>query len=205
MKRIMYTQRVSIVSDYQERRDCADQRIAEFLYACGFLPIPVPNNVILAEKMFYELSPNGVVFTGGNNLLSYGGDAPERDETEFRLLKLAKENHIPVYGFCRGMQLILTDAGCQLEKVEEHVVKHHMITGPFGSREVNSYHTLGCKKMDEKEFAILASSQDGVIEAVADVGNLVLGTMWHPERELPYDKADVKMVQRLFLERRVEI
>ena len=81
MKTVLYTQRVEVVKSYGERRDCADQNIARFLDACGFLPLPVPNVKELAEKMILELKPAGIVFTGGNSLTKYGGDAPERDET----------------------------------------------------------------------------------------------------------------------------
>ena len=87
MKTVLYTQRVEVVKSYGERRDCADQNIARFLSTCGFLPLPVPNIKELAEKMMMELKPAGIVFTGGNSLVKYGGDAPERDETEYAMLK----------------------------------------------------------------------------------------------------------------------
>ena len=46
MKRVLFTQRVELVEAYKERRDCADQRIAEYINSCGFLPVPIPNCVV---------------------------------------------------------------------------------------------------------------------------------------------------------------
>ena len=85
-----------------------------------------------------ELKPAGIVFTGGNSLVKYGGDAPERDETEYAMLKLALEYDIPVYGFCRGMQTILDFYGCELSTVTGHVAVRHDIDGMLGKRNVNS-------------------------------------------------------------------
>ena len=38
MKAVAITQRVSVVPDYGERRDCLDQAWTKFLAACGLLP-----------------------------------------------------------------------------------------------------------------------------------------------------------------------
>ena len=48
MKIVVFTQRVEVVESYNERRDCADQRIAEFIVECGYIPLPVPNNADLS-------------------------------------------------------------------------------------------------------------------------------------------------------------
>ena len=44
MNIVFFTQRVEVVESYGERRDCADQRISGFISACGFIPVPLPNN-----------------------------------------------------------------------------------------------------------------------------------------------------------------
>ena len=89
MKIVLYTQRVEIVAGYEERRDCADQNIPRFIKACGYLPVPVPNVRSIAGQMVRQMQPAGIILTGGNSLLKYGGDAPERDETEKAILDLA--------------------------------------------------------------------------------------------------------------------
>lgn len=57
MKIVFYTQRVEIVADYAERRDCADQNIPRFIEACGYLPVPVPNIWSIAKEMLLQIPP----------------------------------------------------------------------------------------------------------------------------------------------------
>lgn len=68
MRAVIYTQRVEIVDAYEERRDCADQRIADFIRECGFLPLPLPNKRELAAEMVSSIKPAGIILTGGNSL-----------------------------------------------------------------------------------------------------------------------------------------
>ncbi len=197
MERVVYTQRVEIVESYQERRDCADQNIPRFLQTCGYLPIPIPNVIESVFNFIEQIHPAGIVLTGGNSLNKYGGDAPERDALEIKLLSYALEYDIPVFGFCRGMQVILDFFGCRLEEVYGHVAVHHEIHGIFGERKVNSYHRQACFLVNPP-LEILAKAEDGVIEAVRHKQKPVLGIMWHPEREELFSSGDIKCVQKLF-------
>lgn len=197
MKKIIYTQRVETIESYQERRDCADQRIPEFLYRCGYLPVPIPNRGLDLEAYFYHENPDGLLFTGGNSLAKYGGDAPERDKTEQWLLKEAIRYKIPVYGFCRGMQMILDFFNVPLVEVEGHVAVRHTVSGVWGERQVNSYHQQAADHAGD-EFMITAVAEDGIIEAIAHKKYPIIGTMWHPEREMPFEDIDVSRVKELF-------
>lgn len=198
MKKVLYTQRVEIVESYQERRDCADQNIPRFLEACGFLPVPVPNVLSALEELLEELKPSGIVLTGGNSLVSCGGAAPERDETDRRLIKAAIKKDIPLYGFCRGMQSILDFFGCELMDVEGHTAVRHRVTGIWGGLEVNSYHNQAARSVKEPLKAA-EMSEDGVVEAVCCPQLKIIATMWHPEREDPFRDADIRRVRELFL------
>lgn len=197
MKIILYTQRVEIVESYGERRDCADQRIPEFLQTCGYLPVPVPNIRVIAERMLEELKPAGIVLTGGNSLVRFGGEAPERDITERCILEYALERQIPVYGFCRGMQVILDYFGCELERIDGHVAVRHGLSGQYEGMDVNSFHNQACFQIREP-LEVMAKTEDGVIEAVRSREKSIIATMWHPEREHPFVDADVRRVQELF-------
>lgn len=199
MRRIIYTQRVEVIKSYGERRDCSDQRIADFISRCGFLPIPLPNRPILAEEFINNIRPAGIVLTGGNSLGIYGGNAPERDAMDRALLRIAERNNIPLYGSCRGMQSILDYFGNKLVNVEGHVAVRHLIWAGIEEYEVNSYHNQGCMQLEENcGLKILAQSEDGVIEAVCHKCNPIVATMWHPEREGQYAERDVEMVKDLF-------
>lgn len=194
---VIYTQRVEIIEGYQERRDCADQNIPHFLETCGYIPVPVSNVLTEIEVLMDSINPVGIVLTGGNSLVHYGGTAPERDNTDKRLIEAALNKKIPLYGFCRGMQSILDYFGCELENVEQHVAVRHMVQGVWGSFEVNSYHNQACRHL-KAPLQIAEVSADGVIEALECRRYKIIATMWHPEREAPFVKEDVQRVQNLF-------
>lgn len=197
MKTIIFTQRVEIVENYNERRDCADQRIAEYIKDCGYLPVPVPNRTDLAEEIIETVQPDGIVLTGGNSLMKYGGNAPERDAMDAKLLELAIKKQIPVYGFCRGMQSILDYFGNVLEQVQGHVAVRHKVEGLMKG-ERNSYHNQACLKLKDRcRLKVLSQTEDGVIEAVCHEKYPIIATMWHPERENPFLEDDKKILQDL--------
>lgn len=197
MKIVFYTQRVEVIESYGERRDCADQNIPRFIEACGYLPVPVPNNWEISKQMLQQLQPSGIMFTGGNSLVKYGGNAPERDSMEQNMLDFALHHDIPVYGFCRGMQVIADYFGCELKEVQGHVAVQHKVTGKLGTTSVNSYHNQACLLV-QPPLEALAKSEDGVIEALCYRQKSVLGTMWHPERENPFKNQDIQMVKNIF-------
>lgn len=196
-KTVIYTQRVEIVESYEERRDCADQNIPRFLESCGYLPIPVSNVLEHLEEWVEAVAPAGIVLTGGNSMVKYGGNAPERDETDKRLLQTAMEKNIPVYGFCRGMQSILEYFGCELVQVENHVALRHAVNGSWGEYVVNSYHNQACLQVKEP-LVVTERAEDGVVEAVECQEFQLAATMWHPEREAPFASSDMERLQKLF-------
>lgn len=197
MKIVLYTQRVDIIESYGERRDCADQRIPEFLNVCGYTGIPLPNVCEGLSALVGKLNPSGIVLTGGNSLKEYGGNAEERDRTDRTLIKIALEQDIPLYGFCRGMQSILDYFDVHLEKVDGHVAKRHIVEGVWGRRDVNSYHNQAAVIL-KPPLCILAASKEGIIEAVSHETKKIIGTMWHPERENPFNLEDIQRVKELF-------
>lgn len=198
MKRIIaYTQRVELIEAYGERRDAADQRISAFIYACGYLPLPLPNHLQVVRLLMDEFQLAGIVLTGGNNLCKYNGDAPERDETECLLLDIALYKNIPVLGFCRGMQIILNYFGNLIVPVVQHVAVQHEIIGKMKQSRVNSYHTMAAIEV-KPPLQVLARTKDGVVEAIQHESKRILGIMWHPERNAYFETADIHMVKNLF-------
>ena len=198
MKKIFYTQRVEVIESYRERRDCADQNIPRFLQACGYLPFPIPNVIENIEDYLSEVRPDGILLTGGNSLVCYGGNAEERDRTDERVLCWAIKNRIPVYGFCRGMQSILFHFGVKLEQVKNHAGVRHHVSGEWGERNVNSYHNQAATQVSGQLIAT-AVGEDGVIEAIRHKEHPILASMWHPEREMPFAEEDIQRIQKLFL------
>lgn len=198
MKKIIYTQRVDIVEGYKERRDCADQEIAKFIFTCGYLPIPVPNIPSIIREFIKELNPNGILLTGGNSLVKYGGNALERDEVDQILLDFALQKGIPILGFCRGMQSIIDYFEFPLEIVQKHVALKHKIIFQDKEISVNSYHNQGVKNV-ELPLIALAQTNDGIIEAIRHQSKRIMGVMWHPEREKPFNEDDIMLMKNFFL------
>lgn len=197
MKIIIYTQRVDIIDKYNERRDAADQNIPKFIEYCGYLPIPIPNALSSLNNLIDSLKPVGIILTGGNSLVKYNGNAPERDFTDKKLIELAIEKNIPLFGFCRGMQSILDYFECKLCNIENHVAIQHKINGEYGQRIVNSYHNQGALEL-KKPLLPIAISEDGIIEAIRHENKKIIAIMWHPERKKIFDSRDVNLIKNLF-------
>lgn len=196
MRTILVSQRVEVIKSYGERRDCLDQRWCGFLHNCGLLPVPVMNQGQDIKALLDLVRPAGILLTGGNDLAAYGGDAPERDETERALIELGLKHDIPVLGVCRGMQMIADYFGGKLGKVTGHVARRHALFGTV-TREVNSYHNLAVTEIP-KDFEVLVRAEDGAVEAIRHIQRRIMAMMWHPEREAPYRAEDVALFTEFY-------
>lgn len=190
-KRVALTQRVEVIENIGERRDALSQEWAVLAGACGFVPLILPNHMGIARQMLAETPPDGMILTGGNDI----GEASERDGLERFLIRYAVENHVPLLGVCRGMQMILHEFGTPLQRVEGHVrVEHRLSNGD----KVNSFHGWGAVEC-RPPLVPETWSGDGVLEAVSHKDcPWVRGIMWHPERYRPLRGRDVQFIQEVF-------
>jgi len=197
VRTIAVTQRVTVIAEYGERRDCLDQAWARFLAACELLPLPLPNVAEVALELCREHRIEGLLLTGGNDLASLGGDAPERDHTERSLLDLALTRRLPVLGVCRGMQMIQQQYAVPLTRVAGHVARRQSIEVEGRPTVVNSYHHFGAYET-RAPLETWAIASDGVIKAVRHASEPVTGIMWHPERCVTPAAEDVGLFRRIF-------
>lgn len=192
----MSERRAALISQRQDRvpgraelRDALDRAWAEELWAAGYCPHPVVNVPATARAQFEALRPSLVILSGGNDLEGTGADlAPARDQTERMLLGLAGDHGVPRLGVCRGAQLLAVEAGMRLVRVMDHVDRRHALRGPLaegwaGPPMVASFHHWGVDVSTIPEgWDVLATAEDGAVEAFCRRDEPVLGVLWHPER-----------------------
>ncbi len=135
--------------------------------------------------------------SGGNNI----GEIPKRDLTENFLLSWSEKNKKPVFGICRGMQMMGVYAGGKLIEVDGHVKTLHHLQVVGNNKQifpklVNSYHNQALYECPSA-FNVLAKSEDGSIEAMVHKSLPWEAWMWHPEREEVFVKTDQERFKKL--------
>jgi len=163
----------------------------------GLITKKEENDEYCVKELFEWLSaftPDAIVLSGGNDI----GSFPYRDTTEKIMVDFAEQRKLPVLGICRGMQILATLAGANLKIVSGHVRSRHILQGGVISGEVNSFHNMSLDTCPAG-YHVLATSEDGEIEAIRHNELLWEGWMWHPERENHCDIRDIKRLRNLFL------
>ena len=200
---VVISQSVRVCEERRSRVDLVDQRLTHFIQYCGYLPVPIPNNLfsqiddpnlrkIRLAAWLEKISPSGIILSGGANIGCY----PDRDLTENMLLDYAERKKMPVLGICRGMQVMASRANGRLHEISGHVKSRHSLKGKI-KREVNSFHNFSVKSLPQN-FEVLARSMDGEIEAIKHQDLPMEGWMWHPEREECYVMQDVQRLKKIF-------
>lgn len=137
---------------------------------------------------------SGLIFSGGEEW----GLRPERDATETALFTWAQASCLPLFGVCRGAQVINLLMGGRLTSREGHVAVRHTVelARPIpGSprQEVNSFHSQVIPPDGlAAGLQAVAVAPDGTVEAFTSADGRITAVMWHPEREAqpaPLDRA----------------
>lgn len=182
------------------------------------------NPVLLPPLGFDDVSYlDGLVIAGGADVdpARYGEPAhpetlglrPDRDETEFALVRSALAAGLPLVGVCRGMQVLNVALGGSLTQHIPDVTgtsTHRPVVGRFGrtqvrmspgsavagilgdSAQVSCSHHQAVDRVGAG-LTVTARSADGVPEAVELAGDgFVLGVQWHPEQD-----AEVRLFKAL--------
>jgi putative glutamine amidotransferase len=192
-----------------------EESMAHFIMEGGAIPYMVPTSGTLApDELVRDL--DGLVLHGGADVCprTYGEEPlrPEwngdeiRDRYEIALVRAAVAADKPVFGICRGAQVLNVALGGSL--YQDIVTQHegaqvhrdaqvydqlgHEVTFVPGSRleklygrargKINSVHHQAIKKLAPSLVVEARSIPDDVIEAVRGKdGSWVFGVQWHPE------------------------
>ncbi len=201
MKKILITQRMDMIENIKEMRESLDIRLINLIREINMLPIQISSPAAAhcqnIENYIDIFKPNGILLSGGNNL----GEYVLRDKFEKDILHFSKKNNLPIFGICRGFQILNSFCNGSLIKIENHCNTRHCLKGEksFNNREVNSYHNYGVTlKTLGNDLIPLAMTEDGCIEAIKHAKYPWIAIMWHPERENILNYDDLKFIQNHF-------
>ena len=197
------------------RRSYVNQDYVEAVLRAGAIPFIIPFNEDLEATREMVEKVDGIILSGGHdvNPYYYGEDPmlkigelfPERDVFAMELYKTAIELKKPIFGICRGYQIINVINGGTLYQDLSYAdfvkIKHDQVDNPtqathfveleegtflkniLGEKyKVNSFHHQILKDV-APGFKVIAKSSDGVIESIEKIteDSFVIGVQWHPE------------------------
>ena len=207
---IAISMRVTKAQNYFELRNSISFDLIHFIQQAGFVPVLVPNNLDNVRHFLDKFDLIGILLTGGNNIdpkLYQSNEEvedvyEERDHTETEMVKFAIEAELPIVGICRGFHFLnVFFEGRLLNQIEGHVNKRHKLVSEYkyyNSNVVNSYHNQAVEKgCLGKRLNILATSEDGYVEAFENKQLKLLAVQWHPERDS--SERDIDLLKRHFL------
>lgn len=221
---------IGISANYREGDSCIENSYALSILEAGGVPvlIPVCTDIEILRETVKRL--DGLLLTGGgdiNPLFAKEDPIPQlqeyniiRDQYDFTLVKLATDRCIPIFGICRGHQVInLAFGGNNYQDIysqrQTPTLKHSQsVSREYGSHTVliekesllfnimgtdsivvNSFHHQAIKDV-APGFHVSATSPDGIIEAMEGrPAYPIFSVQWHPEKMAV--RPDQQM-QRLF-------
>ena len=201
---------------------------AKAVEGAGGTAVLIPRDLPVDQYAALRERYDGLLLTGGGDVdISHfngepnpaiGHPSPLRDRLELALALLAIESGWPLFGICRGIQVLnvalggtlITDIPSQYKTTIDHntaaekgrqylahavdIVGDSSLARMMGSThvEVNSFHHQAIKQPAAR-LVVTARSSDGLIEAVElpGISKPVIGVQWHPEnlQEMSVHKA----------------
>ncbi|MDR0293394.1 MAG: gamma-glutamyl-gamma-aminobutyrate hydrolase family protein [Oscillospiraceae bacterium] len=140
----------------------------------------------------------------GAPLLKNGSETldTERDKLEFAVFADFFRLGKPIFGICRGLQVINVALGgtiwqdlpsqcglCHVSADGEPPMTHKIRWAGRTEMDVNSYHHQAVRDPG-KGLAVTARAADGVIEAIEHKTHPVIAVQWHPEKGGAYEAFD---------------
>lgn len=182
----------------------------------GGIPMVIPPSDDMSIIAGLLDSVDGILLSGGADInpLFMGEEPvnelhninPYRDRQELLIVKMAANRQIPIFGICRGLQVMNVALGGTIyqdiySQIDGKLIKHsqdldrayasHLVNLEEDSMlsqiinattlPVNSFHHQAIKDVAQG-FKVCAIASDGVIEAIESTEyKSMIGVQWHPE------------------------
>jgi putative glutamine amidotransferase len=193
------------------------RRVPETYGRCVARAGGLPTMALHGDGADYAAAFDGLLLTGGIDAdPALFGEAPLNETVEVDPLRDRQERALfdaffaagkPVFGICRGIQMLAVFLGGTLwqdlpaqkgltHSVPEGYMTHGLTVKPGhplavslgGACTVNSFHHQAVRELPQG-LVPFAWSPDGLVEAVEHVSRPVWGVQWHPERMTGEDPA----------------
>ena len=210
--------KIGISVNRKEGMSCIAEPYFQSVVMAGGAPVLIPATTCISSLVTILDDLDGLILSGGGDIEpSFLGEEPipelgetdtYRDEYDFLLLRLAFNRQLPIFGICRGHQLInvafggtiYQDINTQFSRealrhsqeeardIATHIVRLDEVSKLRISLknhnstdlEVNSFHHQGVKNV-APEFISTATSPDGLNEAMEHPEYPIFSVQWHPE------------------------
>ncbi|GAD06149.1 hypothetical protein HQ45_09170 [Porphyromonas crevioricanis] len=230
--------RIGISANYNDiLGSCLSRAYSDAVIQAGGTPFILPLTDDEAVIETYLDSIDGLLVSGGGDIYPYylsedakqhlGEVCPERDRYDLELIRLAARRNIPIFGICRGHQLLAAAFGGTIyqdiysqyqtsssvlghnPKLPKQQYAHRILLDkrpdsllsrllyPQGELWVNSLHHQAVKSVPPK-FTETAVALDGINEAMeAYPEKAIFSVQWHPEQMI-YGGVDKERQSSLF-------
>lgn len=196
--------RVMKAPNYDEKRDALSHDWILFFEKLNIIPILIPNKTTNISEFLDEVNIDGLILSGGDNI----GDFPERDSIEISVLDYGIKKKLPIFGVCRGMQMMNNYFGGSVITTsdQKHVNSSHDVNIVNSSKhkilesksiKVNSFHNnIINSNILGKDLEPFAISFDESVEGFYHKSLPIIGVMWHPERS--QDDINKELLSKVF-------
>ena len=216
--------RIGITSTYNGEKRQAElwESYTAAVYESGGLPLILPPTERYDQFEQYLDGLDGLLLSGGQDIMpgTYGQESrtgfeltwqmePKRDGFELALAQAALFRDMPVFGICRGEQLLAIVCGGSLyqdlslapagdmPRIRHYQISpwdapSHLVSVAEGSllRRILGQEQIAVNSLHHQAVAAggqnlrpAAYASDGIIEALESTAHrFVLGVQWHPER-----------------------
>lgn len=207
---------IGITANFGERGSELAEGYYASVEAAGGVPVVIPPGIKADALPALLDGLDGVLLSGGADVNPlFVGEEPlpqlhgvnaRRDASELLLVRLAYDRQIPLFGICRGIQVLAMALGGKIHQdlaaclpgvsllkhsqdLERSVASHSVAAAEGSLMEkllgrsffVNSFHHQAVSEPGS-HLRATAQAADGVIEAVeSSEGKSIYGVQWHPE------------------------